>query len=59
MFDEAGNILFVFDNQHAVLLHVVQATLVVRGFASMSKLLNLGYRSRVSRVILRMSLMCR
>ena len=45
VFDETGDVLFVFDDEHAVLLHVVEATLVVRGFASVSKLLNLGYRS--------------
>lgn len=58
VFDEPGNVLFVFDDEHSVLLHVAEATVVGSGFASVSKLLNLGYRSRVLHVILPKSWPC-
>jgi len=54
VFDETGDVVLVFDNQHAVLGHVVTPTLAAARFAVVSELLNLGYGRRDYDVILRM-----
>ena len=40
--DQPGDILLVFDNEHAVLGHALPATVPAGGFAVVSKLLNVS-----------------
>ena len=54
MFDEAGDVVFVFDDENTVLGHVGFITVVRRGFAPVSGLLNVGYVAVIS-AILRLS----
>jgi hypothetical protein len=42
VFDEAGDVVLVFDNQDAMFVHV-PTTVLAGGFATVSKLLNVGY----------------
>src|SRR4029078_8302472 len=51
--DQPGDVLFVFDDEHSMLLHVRAVTVQTGGFGGMSELLNLRYRCATAQVSLR------